>query len=285
MQESGHQLPGRSHETATPPTRAREADLREWIATSQKRLDFWVSFVNGVRARDVGEIGVYRGTFAERLLRDCSTISSYYMVDPWRHLDDWNKPANKADDLFEQLFHEAMDKTSAYAAKRIVLRGKTTEVIHQVPDEGLDFAYIDGDHTLRGVTIDLVKLFPKVKSGGWIGGDDFCRTIWQHEEGYEPTLVFPFAVYFAEAVDARIYGLPYNQFLIEKAEGDGYEFIDLTGNYRELELRGQLMREGAPRMRTPGSDVVKRGRAGHAAGRRRSFVARLRRRLRRRLTT
>ncbi len=265
--------------------RPSEDKLRETALSARTRLDLWVSLVDALKVRHMAEIGVYRGDYAARLLADADALRTYYMIDPWRHLDDWNKPANKADDLFEQLFHEAMDKTSAYAAKRIVLRGKTSEVIHQVPDEGLDFAYIDGDHTLRGVTIDLVKLFPKVRPGGWIGGDDFCRTIWQHEEGYEPTLVFPFAVYFAEAVDARIYGLPYNQFLIEKAEGDGYEFIDLTGTYRELELRGQLMREGAPRVRVPGSDVVKRGRAGHAAGRRRSFVARLRRRLRRRLTT
>jgi predicted O-methyltransferase YrrM len=228
------------------PVQASEARLRAWTASSSTRLDFWVSFVNGTQAREVAEIGVYRGAFAERLLRDCQGISTYYMVDPWRHLDAWNKPANKASHVFERLFREAMERTEAWAEKRVVLRGRTSEVIDEVPEGKLDFAYIDGDHTLRGITIDLVKVFPRVRDGGWIGGDDFRPSIWQHEDAYEPTLVFPFAVCFAEAVDARIYGLPNNQFLIEKTR-NGYEFIDLTGRYGGTELRAQLRGEDARR--------------------------------------
>lgn len=217
-----------------------EVQLREGIASSPRRADLWVSFVNATEARDVAEIGVYRGDLAARLLSDCAGISRYYMIDPWRHLDDWNKPANKADDVCERFFGEAMEKTSAHAEKRVVLRGLTSEVIDDVPDSSLDFAYIDGDHTLRGVTIDLVKLYPKVREGGWIGGDDFCRSIWQHNQVYEPTLVFPFAVYFAEAVGARIYALPHRQFLMEKAGDERYKFVDLTGKYAATDLGSQL---------------------------------------------
>lgn len=226
------------------PLQVSEARLRAWTAGSSGRLDFWVAFVNGTQAREVAEIGVYRGAFADRLLRDCPGISTYYMIDPWRHLDDWNKPANRSSDVFERFFQESMEKTEAWAEKRVVLRGRTSEVIEQVPEGGLDFAYIDGDHTLRGITVDLVKVFSKVRDGGWIGGDDFRPSIWQHEDAYEPTLVFPYAVCFAEAVDARIYGLPYNQFLIEKT-GNGHEFVDLTGRYGGIELRSQLLREDA----------------------------------------
>jgi hypothetical protein len=49
-----------------------------------------------------------------------------------------------------------------------VLRGRTRELINQIPDDSLDFAYIDGDHTLRGITIDLVRLLPKMREGGVI---------------------------------------------------------------------------------------------------------------------
>jgi hypothetical protein len=220
--------------------RRRYGELRRGAIAAARR-DLWVSFVNEVQAREVAEIGVYRGSFAARLLRDCPGISSYYMVDPWRYLDNWNKPANKDDDAFEQLFRRTMRRTRNYADKRVVLRGTTTEVIDQLPDEGLDFVYLDGDHTLRGITIDLVTLYPKVKAGGWIGGDDFSASVWQHTQVYEPTFVFPFAVYFAEAVGARIYGLPYNQFLLEKSD-EGFAFVDLTGRYARLDLRRQLER-------------------------------------------
>jgi hypothetical protein len=113
-------------------------------------------------------------------------------------------------------------------------------VIDQIPDGSLDFAYVDGDHTLRGITVDLISVYPKIRDGGWIGGDDFSPTIWQHSAEFEPTLVFPLAVHFAEAVGARIYGLPFKQFLIEKAPGPAHEFIDLTGRYGDLELGRQL---------------------------------------------
>jgi hypothetical protein len=41
------------------------------------------------------------------------------------------------------------------------------------------------------------EVFPKVRAGGWIGGNDFSPSIWQHSEAYESTLVCPFAIYFA----------------------------------------------------------------------------------------
>jgi hypothetical protein len=220
--------------------RPDDAAIRAWAEASGSRMEFWPRFVAETRAAVVAEIGVYRGGFAARLLDECPGIATYYMIDPWRHLDDWNKPANKGDDVFERYLEQTLKKTDAWSEKRVVLRGRTTEVIGDVPDGSLDLAYIDGDHTLRGITVDLIKVFPKVRAGGWIGGDDLSPSIWQHDAAYEPTLVFPFAVHFAEAVDARIYALPHKQFLIEKAD-TGFELIDLTGRYGSLGLRDQLM--------------------------------------------
>lgn len=223
-----------------------EPTLRGWIERSAGRLELWTEFARAVGARSVAEIGVYRGDFAAHLLDACPDIETYYMVDPWRHLEDWNKPANKPDDVFEGFYRDTMDRTAAHEAKRVVLRGRTTEVVGEIPDGALDFAYVDGDHTLRGVTIDLLRLYPKLRDGGWIGGDDFCRNIWQHKGAYEPTMVFPYAVYFAEAVGARVYALPHRQFALEKGSPGGYEFVDLTGRYDDLGLRRQ-MRRRAPR--------------------------------------
>jgi len=219
-----------------------ERTLREWSDALPNRVELWTRFVAESQAASIAEIGVYRGQFAAKLLDGCPGIATYYMIDPWRHLDDWNKPANKSDDVFEGFYREAMERTSEHEAKRVVLRGTTTEVLDEIPDGSLDFAYVDGDHTLRGITIDLIRVFPKVKDGGWIGGDDFSPSIWQHSAEFEPTLVFPLAVHFAEAVGARIYGLPFKQFLIEKAASSGHAFVDLTGNYGDLELRPQMRR-------------------------------------------
>jgi Methyltransferase domain len=220
--------------------------LRALGEAAANRLELWTRFAREAEARQVAEIGVYRGRFAARMLADCPAIETYYMVDPWRNLEDWNKPANTSDDEFERIFREAMERTGKHEDKRVVLRGTTTEVIDHVPDASVDFAYIDGDHTLRGITIDLIKVFPKVRAGGWIGGDDFTPSIWQHADEYEPTLVFPLAVHFAEAVGARIYGLPHKQFLIEKTGDGDHAFTDLTGRYGDTGLRRQLAQREVP---------------------------------------
>jgi hypothetical protein len=225
------------------PTDARARLVSDVAANPSSRAALWVAFLRRIEARRVAEIGVYRGEFAARLLDDCASIERYYMIDPWRHLDDWNKPANRDDETFERIFAEAMRRTAAHDQRRVVLRGRTAAVVDEIPDASLDFAYVDGDHTLRGITIDLARAHEKVRPGGWIGGDDFSPSIWQHGGRFEPTLVFPFAVYFAEAIGARIYGLPYRQFLIETQPEAGFAFVDLTGKYGRLDLLGQFASE------------------------------------------
>ena len=189
------------------------------------------------------EIGVYRGDFAAALLERCAGITKYYMIDPWKHLDNWNKPANQDDTIFEGFFEETKTKTDFAAPRRVILRGKTSDVVDEITDGELDFAYIDGDHTLRGITIDLMRIYPKVKSGGFIGGDDFTTSVWEHKTSFEPTLVFPYAVYFAEAVGATIYSLPYSQFCLQKMETAEYSFVYLVRKYGHVGLQRQFAPE------------------------------------------
>lgn len=211
------------------------------LVRQPSRLDLWTEFVNRNHVETLAEVGVFRGKFASSLLGSCPGIVTYYMIDPWRHLSDWNKPANKDSDSFEAIYAEALDHTSPWESKRIVLRGRTTEVVASIPDGSLDLAYIDADHTLRGICIDLMRLWSKVRPGGFMGGDDFSRSIWQHAETFEPTLVFPFAVYFAEAMNAPIVALPHNQFLIQRVS-TGFQFSDTTGLYDDLSLRDEFRR-------------------------------------------
>lgn len=235
------------------------ADLADVVRASKSATDrfaLWVDLVRAANARDVLEVGVYRGEFSERLLRGCDSVARYYLLDPWRHLNDWNKPANEDDRAFEEYLAETLTRTAFASHKIVVLRGRTTEVIDRIADDSLDFAYIDGDHTLRGIAVDLIRTYPKLRDGGWLAGDDFCPTVWQHATTFEPTLVFPFAVYFAEAMGARILALPFSQFLIEKRSGSRFEFVDTTGAYPDGTLRSQftpdvvvkqLIRERLPR--------------------------------------
>ena len=224
-------------------------DLTTVVIDAGSRLDLWVDVITRTKSRRIAEIGVFRGAFAEEILGRCDEITDYYMIDPWRHLDDWNKPANKDDQVFDKIFQEAMDRTAAFEDRRRVLRGRTTEVIDQIPDGHLDLAYVDGDHTLRGIAIDLIQVYGKIRPNGWLAGDDFARRIWQHGQDFEPTMVFPFAVYFAEAVGCPIYALPFTQFLIEKDPSRGFSFTDLTDTYPATDVLSQFRQapQGLPK--------------------------------------
>jgi hypothetical protein len=207
------------------------------IVGSPSRFDLWLRLLHTASLECAAEIGVWKGDFAQAILNNFGTVTKYYMIDPWAHLPDWNKPFNVNDQTFEEVYAEALGKTDFAASRRIVLRGRTSAVIDEIPDQSLDFAYIDGDHTLRGITLDLIQVLPKIKDGGLIGGDDFVNKPWQHGSAYEPTLVCPFAVYFAEAMRLPFVALPHKQFLIQKAADTSFSFVDLTGTYSDLSLK------------------------------------------------
>jgi Methyltransferase domain len=209
-----------------------------------ERFDLWVEIINRSKASEMLEVGVWRGEFAEHILANCPGITRYFMLDPWRHLDRWKKPANVEQVEFDGIYAEAMRRTDFAADRRIVLRGRTVDVIEKIPNGSLDIAYIDADHTLKGISIDLMRSYPKMRVGGIIGGDDYSPTIWQHSKEFEPTLVCPFVSYFAESVGTALIIYPRNQFAMIKPDGFDSDFriIDTTGDYGEPAILPQVSR-------------------------------------------
>ncbi|MCM3443749.1 class I SAM-dependent methyltransferase [Metabacillus halosaccharovorans] len=216
----------------------KETEVLDYF--TKGRIDFWVNFINKRKIKTMAEIGVFKGHFAEQILKHCPSIERYYMIDPWENLVDWNKPANVDSNEFDRIYHEAKSRTNFAKEKVVILRGKSKNVINEIPDNRLDFIYIDGDHTLRGITIDIILAFAKVKENCFIGGDDFSSTIFQHSLDYEPTFVFPFTIYFSEAKNVPIYALPNSQFLIHKNYTIGYKFIDFTNNYKNVFVKPHI---------------------------------------------
>lgn len=206
--------------------------VRHAIQMSQDRRDLWANLLNGFQSKYICEVGVWKGEFSEVLLSRVPEISKYTLVDPWRNLPDWNKPSNKSDAEFTEIYEEARARLSKFSERIHVLRETTKLASRSIEVGSLDFVYIDGDHTLRGIALDLHFMLPKVKSGGFIGGDDFTRSIWQHGTEFSPTEVFPYAIYFAECHGLRIYTLPFDQFLIANIPGE-FEVVDYAG-YAQL---------------------------------------------------
>lgn len=180
--------------------------------------------------RQMAEIGVWRGALSAHLLANCTTIECYTMIDPWRRLPDWRKPLAETPD-FDKVHAKAMAATEFARDRRVVLRGTTTEMIDKLPDGSQDAIYVDGDHTLRGVLVDLIAGYDKLRTGGLLLGDDFSRNPFQHGTRYEPTMVFPAAIHVAEAKGDPIVILPHGQFAIVKSDRRAFTMIDTVGGH------------------------------------------------------
>ncbi len=196
------------------------------ISEDSNRFEYWANFVNEKQISSIAELGVWKGAFARHLLKNCDKISEYYLIDPWKKLDDWNKPFNVQED-FNDVYEIAIKNLDAFKNKYKLLRGKTLDVIDKIPNNSLDFAYIDGDHTLKGITIDLISILPKMKDGSFIGVDDFTHPL-QHGTQYELSLVDPFALYFAQVNKFPCAKLGRGQFGIHVDRNKSFSFTNFV---------------------------------------------------------
>ena len=198
---------------------------------STNRFELWQNILNKLENSVFCEVGVWKGDFAKHILDNVQDIKSYIFIDPWKNLPNWNKPANVSDEAFNIIRKEAFSKNKNYLKLIKEYRMTTKEAVKQIDKNSIDFAYIDGDHTLRGITIDLTQILTLVRFNGLIGGDDLAKNIWQHPDNFDPTLIFPFVVHFAEANNLVLFTLPFEQFLIVKT--DYFQYFDLE-NYSSL---------------------------------------------------
>ena len=169
-------------------------------------MDAWSVFLSR-ELEDSRDRSIQRRIFSH-IASTVGSIEKYTLVDPWRNLDDWEKPANHENNTFQNMYISVENIAKSQEFECALLRGTTIEVVDQVEDLSQDFIYVDGDHSLRGILIVLMCWFPKVKYGGVLAGDDAALNIYQHSPKYGPTLVWPAVIYFAEAVGAELYFYP-----------------------------------------------------------------------------
>jgi len=120
------------------------------------------------------EVGVCEGRNAASML---SIIPDLHLtlVDPYmvyeykkfrRHTKwKWHLPT------MDIVRRRAIRKLSKYNVRWLMT---TSELASRcVPDESLDFVYIDGNHTFDFITQDLQFWFPKIRKGGILSGHDY----------------------------------------------------------------------------------------------------------------
>lgn len=124
------------------------------------------------KAGVIAELGVFRGVFSERILERCNP-KKLYLVDLWSDPTDWI--------LNGELHHITGPQAYEFVRrleldKRVALvRSYTTQFLTTLADKFLDVAYLDACHTYESVRDELALVFPRMKSGGWIAGHDYCE--------------------------------------------------------------------------------------------------------------
>jgi hypothetical protein len=124
------------------------------------------------------EIGVFAADLSSRLLAQRPDLT-LKMVDPWTVYD--NNP--DSDDFHSDLTQHEQNKyaemarvMSSFAGRRAeIIRLKSLEAAQLVPDDSLDFVFIDADHSYEACKADIIAWYPKVRDGGFIGGHDYAN--------------------------------------------------------------------------------------------------------------
>jgi len=106
------------------------------------------------------EIGVKQAVTTSHILKHSKNLRFLYAIDPW--IDD------------DKMYFNAQKRIHSNP-KLMILRMTSNAAARFVPN-GLDFVFIDGDHSYEQVLADLNNWVPKLKSGGMLCGHDWCTS-------------------------------------------------------------------------------------------------------------
>jgi Methyltransferase domain len=108
------------------------------------------------------ELGSFAGESAEVFAKYFGTV---HCVDPWGNACG----APSAEDV-----ENSFDERAKKAGNIVKHKATGTEIALLVQDRSVDFVYIDaGAHTYEECLRDITEWWPKVRSGGFLGGHDF----------------------------------------------------------------------------------------------------------------
>jgi hypothetical protein len=127
------------------------------------------------------EIGVWYGGFSTEIYNQLNP-SKLYLIDPFNIMTD---PISKLDN-YPNMSHgtvysnqSCLDnvneilKVPILENKVMIDRNLSTDALINYDDEFFDFIYIDACHLYESVLWDMENYFPKLKSGGVMGGHDY----------------------------------------------------------------------------------------------------------------
>lgn len=89
-------------------------------------------------------------------------------------VDSWERPNAEDGPPVRVAFDQNTEPLALALGKRFRVHPmRSIEAAQLFANDSLDVVFIDGDHEYASVKADIAAWYPKVKRGGWIGGDDW----------------------------------------------------------------------------------------------------------------
>ena len=137
----------------------------------------------GVEKPKVAEVGVFAGDLSRRLLARRSDLE-LTMIDSWAaspkpvyaETRDFHAALSAED---QEAYYRMTQRVTAFAgARAAIIRADSLHAAKAIPDQSLDLAFIDADHSYDGCKADIAAYYAKVKPGGFIAGHDYANDDW-----------------------------------------------------------------------------------------------------------
>ena len=122
------------------------------------------------------EIGVQEGIYSEHILKTWKG-STLFSIDARQNFDagEYIDISNRPDDQQILLYANTTLRLRPFGEHSIVWRMTSEQAAHAMPDNTLDFCFIDADHRYEAVNQNIELWLPKIKSGGIICGHDYVK--------------------------------------------------------------------------------------------------------------
>lgn len=118
------------------------------------------------------EIGISYGFNLVYFLDELPSIKKVYAIDPYLPYDD-GPGGFVTEEVIEKVKSLFLQNISAHRTKVEFLNKTATEAADLIPDNSLDYIFIDGDHSYDNALQDMKNYYKKVKNGGIFAGHDY----------------------------------------------------------------------------------------------------------------